>query len=71
LRAPEAINARLRLFWLTCGRDDPYLEGARDVSRELTERGIHHVWTETEGGHAWIVWRQNLAAFASLLFRWS
>jgi enterochelin esterase family protein len=71
LRAPAAINARLRLFWLTCGRDDPYLEGARDVSRALTKRGIEHMWTETEGGHAWIVWRQNLAAFASLLFRWS
>jgi enterochelin esterase family protein len=69
LRKPAAINARLRLFWLTCGRGDPYLEGARDVSRHLTERGIHHVWTETEGGHAWIVWRQDLAAFASLLFR--
>jgi enterochelin esterase family protein len=63
------VNARLRLLWIACGRDDR-LAGANRAFREwLRSKEVRHVPIETAGGHTWMVWRRNLAAFAPLLFR--
>ncbi len=63
-------NAKLRLLWVSCGRQDPLVGTAnRNLDAWLTKRGIkfHQVWTP--GGHQWRVWRDNLANLASMLFK--
>lgn len=62
------VNA-LRLFWMACGRDDPMLAEAKQISEALTHRKILHVWRETEGAHDWVTWRRYWAELASRLFR--
>jgi enterochelin esterase family protein len=41
----------------------------RDFNKWLSAENIDHVEVDTPGKHTWMVWRQNLAAFAPLLFR--
>ena len=62
-------NAKLRLLWIACGTDDSRLAMHRQLRAWLTSRGVQHVDVDTPGGHEWMVWRRNLATFASLLFR--
>lgn len=63
-------NARLRLLWVSCGRQDTLVGTAnRNLDAWLTKRGIkfHQVWTP--GGHQWRVWRDNLANLVPMLFK--
>ena len=62
-------NDRLRLLWISCGRDDQLVKGNQQLSDWLTARDIRHTWVETDGSHSFRVWRRNLAAFAPLLFQ--
>jgi len=64
-----SANGRLRLLWVSCGRDDQLVKGNRQFSDWLTARDIRHTWVETDGIHSFRVWRRNLAAFAPLLFQ--
>jgi enterochelin esterase-like enzyme len=59
---------RLRLLWIACGTDDRLIENNRAIGRWLTSKQIPHTPVETAGGHTWMVWRRNLAAFVPLLF---
>jgi enterochelin esterase family protein len=65
---PENINQKLKLLWIACGKNDFLIPRNRDLDAYLTEKGIRHTWTETEGDHSWPVWRRYLADFAPLLF---
>ncbi|HRR34054.1 MAG TPA: alpha/beta hydrolase-fold protein [Kiritimatiellia bacterium] len=69
LEAAQDTNARLRLLWLACGRDDRYAEGVKKLAAKLTEQGIRHECHLTDGDHSWPVWRRCLAEFAPLLFQ--
>lgn len=62
-------NERLRLLWISCGKDDGLVKPNRQFVQWLDTEGIHHTWTEVPGVHSWRVWRRNLADFAPLLFR--
>lgn len=62
-------NAQLRLLWIACGKDDRLIALNRKFLDWLKSRQIRHTWIETPGVHAWMVWRRNLADFASLLFQ--
>ena len=50
------------------GNRDRLIEGARSFSNSLNARGISHMFHETDGAHAWGVWRKHLAEFALRLF---
>jgi enterochelin esterase family protein len=63
-----AANQRLRLLWISCGKDDRLVESNRQFVHWLETKGLHSTWTEVPGEHNWRVWRRNLAAFAPLLF---
>jgi enterochelin esterase family protein len=63
-----AAGQRLRLLWISCGKDDRLVEPNRRFVQWLGSKGLHCVWTEVPGEHSWRVWRRNLAAFAPLLF---
>ena len=64
-------NTRLRLLWIACGTDDRLIEPNRALRRWLTTKQIRHTPVETSGGHTWMLWRRNLAAFLPLLFNQS
>ena len=62
-------NDRLRLLWISCGKDDGLLGANRSFVEWLKSKDIHETWTEVPGVHSWRVWRRNLAEFSTLLFR--
>jgi len=63
------LNSQLKLLWIACGTEDGLMAGNRQLREWLKGQGVHVVEIETPGGHTWMVWRRNLATFASLLFR--
>ena len=65
----QDANAKLRLLWIACGRDDGLIGWNQQIDAWLTDRGVSHVWHPTPGIHSFTVWRRNLAEFAPLLFR--
>jgi enterochelin esterase-like enzyme len=65
---PDGVNHQLKLFWIACGKNDFLIARNRELDAKLTENGIRHTWTESEGDHSWPVWRRYLADFAPLLF---
>lgn len=67
--AGGSLNTKFKLLWIACGRQDGLLKANQNLVSWLDHKGVKHIWTETEGTHAWGVWRRNLAAFAQLLFR--
>lgn len=68
-RLDTSANTKLHLLWIACGADDSLVGINRDFNRWLTSKGITHTAIESPGRHTWMVWRQNLASFAPLLFR--
>jgi enterochelin esterase-like enzyme len=62
-------NDRLRLLWISCGKDDRLVGPNREFVEWLRSKDIHLNWTEVPGVHSWRVWRRNLADFAPLLFK--
>ena len=75
MRVPATLAAldaraatRLRLLWIACGTEDRLIDANRAVRQWLTAKQIRHTPIETDGGHTWMVWRRNLAAFVPLLF---
>ena len=62
-------NDRLRLLWISCGKDDKLDKPNRAFVEWLKSKDIRLTWTEVPGVHSWRVWRRNLADFAPLLFR--
>jgi enterochelin esterase-like enzyme len=64
----EIVNAKLRLLWIACGKDDFLKQRNEDFVAKLKERGVNHEWHLTEGDHSWPVWRRYLAEFVPKLF---
>jgi len=62
-------NERLRLLWISCGKDDGLLKPNRAFVDWLATQQVHYTWSEVPGVHSWRVWRRNLADFAPLLFK--
>ncbi len=69
LKDPKSANARLKLLWIACGKDDFLLKRNEDFVALLKDKGITHQWRLTEGNHSWPVWRIYLAELAPQLFQ--
>jgi enterochelin esterase family protein len=69
LQDVEGINARLRLLWIGCGREDRLYERSAASHEALTKAGVEHVWFECDGAHEWQAWRKHLHELAQRLFR--
>jgi enterochelin esterase-like enzyme len=62
-------NQRLHALWIACGTEDGLITANRNLRGWLKSKGVKVTEIETPGAHTWVVWRRNLAEFASLLFR--
>lgn len=69
LANPAGINKKLRLLWLSCGRQDFLYQANRQFAESLKAKGVKAMVRETEGAHVWSVWRNNLNESAALLFQ--
>ena len=66
---PDATNARLKLFFIACGRQDGLFARSEQLDAALTARRIRHTFRPSEGLHNYAVWRLYLEQMAPLLFR--
>jgi enterochelin esterase-like enzyme len=64
----KATNAKYKMLWFACGKDDFLLKANQQFDELLTAKGITHTFRLTEGNHSWPVWRRYLVEFAPLLF---
>ena len=61
---------KFKLFTIGMGKDDPLAFNNNKATMSLLDKfGIKHQYRETTGGHTYLVWRENLAYFAPLLFK--
>ena len=63
------INSRLKLLWISVGRQDFLYQANKQFSDALTAAGVKVTYRETEGAHVWSIWRKNLNETLPMLFR--
>ena len=68
LSKPEVLNSRLRLLWVSCGKQDFLYQANRQFVDMLKGKGVNVLFRETEGSHVWSVWRNYLNETAPMLF---
>jgi enterochelin esterase-like enzyme len=59
----------LHLLWIACGTDDDLITPNRRFISWLKTKNVPVTAVETPGMHNWMVWRDNLAHFALLIFQ--
>jgi len=64
-----AGSGRLRQLWIACGEQDHRIDDNRRLKAWLKSQNVSFTDIETPGAHTWMVWRRNLIAFSTLLFR--
>ena len=67
--ANKKVNSRLRLLWMSCGKEDELFDSNQRFEQWLKLKGIVHTWLEQPGGHNFLMWRRSLVEFAPLLFQ--
>ncbi len=65
---PQAINQKLNLLWISCGKKDPRYAGHQNLIANLKERGVDFEFHDLSAGHEWQFWRVQLHDFARKLF---
>jgi enterochelin esterase-like enzyme len=68
LSKPEVLNSKLRLLWVSCGKQDFLYQANRQFVDMLKSKGVRVAFPEMEGSHVWSVWRNNLNETAPMLF---
>ncbi len=66
---PEGTNAKIKLLWIGCGKQDSLFPRSQKLSELLDAHKIHHTFRITDGRHNYTLWRQYLGEIAPLLFR--
>src|SRR6202521_2431898 len=69
LAALRGNTARLHLLWIACGTQDDLITPNRRFIAWLKSKDVPVTAIETPGMHTGMVWRDNLAHFAPLLFQ--
>jgi len=69
LANPEAINEKLELLWIGCGKKDFLFEANQKFLERLKTEKIKHTSHITDGAHEWRIWRNYLNELAPLLFK--
>ncbi len=68
LTASRTAGLPPRLVWMVCGRDDDLVDSNRRFASWLRGKGATVTLEEPEGTHSYIVWREGLVRFASMIF---
>ena len=63
------LKEDLKLFWFATGKDDFLVSTSRATVEMFKKHGFNVAYTETDGGHTWINWRDYLNTFAPQLFQ--
>jgi enterochelin esterase-like enzyme len=69
LAALSGKTAGLHLLWIACGTEDDLITPNRKFIAWLKSKNVPLTAIETPGMHTWMVWRDNLAHFAPLIFQ--
>ena len=69
LKDPEAANKKLKLFYMSCGTEDPRFPFQKKALEEFRNHRIQVTFETFPGAHEWKVWRHSLADLAPKLFR--
>jgi enterochelin esterase family protein len=67
LKDADAVNKALTTFWIPIGNDDFLLDRNNKFADQLKDLNIDHVYTKTDGGHEWKVWRNYLPQFLKMV----
>lgn len=65
----SSANKKLRLLWMSCGKDDGLFKSNQAFVDWLNSQDIHVAWNKVPGVHSWRVWRRNLSTLMPLLFK--
>jgi enterochelin esterase-like enzyme len=66
---PAGTNAKLKVLFIACGKQDGAFARSQQLDKTLTAHKIDHTFSPTEGRHNFAVWRQYLGQVAPMLFR--
>jgi enterochelin esterase-like enzyme len=69
LADPAATNKKLKVFFFSCGTEDPRMQYQTKVTDDLKARKIALTFKGYPGEHDWRVWRASLVDFAQMLFK--
>jgi enterochelin esterase family protein len=64
-----SFNNALKLFYISCGEQDPRFEYTQKAINTFKENKLNVVTAAFPGAHQWSVWRLSLADFAPRLFK--
>ena len=64
-----ATKKGLKLFWFATGKDDFLVDVTHQTVDLFKKYGFKPVYTESNGGHTWLNWRDYLSEFAPKLFQ--
>jgi enterochelin esterase family protein len=68
LAKPDALNSKIRLLWVGCGKQDFLYQANLLFVDLLKKKGVEARYQETEGSHVWSVWRSYFNETAPMLF---
>jgi enterochelin esterase family protein len=66
---PAATNKKLKLFYMSCGSEDPRMPFQKKAFEDFQSHKINVTFAAFPGAHEWKVWRHSLADLAPKLFR--
>lgn len=66
---PAAVRSQLKLFYLSCGKEDGLITISQALHRHLVEQSVPHIWNVDGFGHDPAHWGNNLHHFAQRIFR--
>ena len=69
LADPDAFNANLDLFYISCGETDPRITHTKTAVEAMREKGADIHFTAFPGGHEWQPWRKSLHELVQMLFK--
>jgi enterochelin esterase-like enzyme len=66
---PAAVNKKLKLFYMSCGTEDPRMPFQKKALDDFQNHQIKVTFAEFPGAHEWKVWRHSLTDLTPKLFR--